>query len=222
MSPRSPRAAEHAAMANRVLKGATVATQFVGSKHFHRCDYYAHHRPNFFTSVKMYSKVTINAECVNGEGKKSWYLADGANPSYGTGNEYNGVFPAWDWGAIPGTTEWQGGSRPVDCRVNVALGTAPASVCGVSTGLYGAAAMQLRTGNLFGSTNPMLSAKKAWFFFDFGWVALGANITTSGAGPADAQVCTTLEQVPLVGSVYSSSSPSAAVPSGVDAVCAGV
>ena len=36
------------------------------------------------------------------------------------------------------------------------------------------------TGNVFGSTNPALTALKAWFFFDDGWVALGANITSAG------------------------------------------
>ena len=57
----SPRAPEYAAFATRILSGVTPATQFVGSKAFHRCDYYSHHRPTFFTTVHMYGKYTLNA-----------------------------------------------------------------------------------------------------------------------------------------------------------------
>jgi hypothetical protein len=49
-------------------------------------------------------------------------------------------------------------------------------------------------GNLFGSTNPRLYAKKFWVFFDEGWVALGTNITASASAGADNVACTTLEQ----------------------------
>ena len=62
-----------------------------------RCDYYAHHRAGYFTSVKMYSKTTSNAECVNNEGRRSWFLSDGMNPLFVTGAEYDGIFAAWDW-----------------------------------------------------------------------------------------------------------------------------
>lgn len=57
----SPRASEYSALAARILTGVTPGTQFVGSKAFHRCDYYAHHRPTFFTTVHMYGKSTLNA-----------------------------------------------------------------------------------------------------------------------------------------------------------------
>jgi chondroitin AC lyase len=62
-----------------------------------RCDYYAHHRPGFSTSVLAYSQNTYNAECVNSEGKKSWHLADGANPTYISGSDYKDVYPVWNW-----------------------------------------------------------------------------------------------------------------------------
>jgi hypothetical protein len=47
---------------------------------------------------------------------------------------------------IPGTTEWMAGSPNKPCVVTAAKGSAPANVGGVSNGLFGAAAMELRTG----------------------------------------------------------------------------
>ncbi len=87
-----------------------------------------------------------NAECVNSEGLKSWHLADGGNPTFLTGTDYNGVYPVWNWRQIPGTTEWMGGSPNRDGSVSVTLGMGSTSVGGVSTGLYGAAGMLLLTG----------------------------------------------------------------------------
>ena len=59
----SPRAAEFAALADRLQSGSSTANVFVGSKHFHRCDYFAHHRPQFSTAVRMHSKVrTLSAQ----------------------------------------------------------------------------------------------------------------------------------------------------------------
>ena len=47
---------------------------------------------------------------------------------------------------IPGTTEWMGGSSPKACNVAVPVGSAPVLVGGVSTGVYGAAAQDVATG----------------------------------------------------------------------------
>lgn len=44
--------------------------------------------------------ISTAAECVNNEGLKSWYIADGANAAYTAasgGMEYDAVFPVWDW-----------------------------------------------------------------------------------------------------------------------------
>ena len=54
-----PRAKEFSAFADRLKRGANATNAFIGSKHFHRCDYYSHHRPGFATTVRMYSKVRV-------------------------------------------------------------------------------------------------------------------------------------------------------------------
>ena len=47
---------------------------------------------------------------------------------------------------IPGTTEWMAGPSDKGCTVQAAKGSGYASVGGVSTGVYGAAAMEMKTG----------------------------------------------------------------------------
>lgn len=88
---------------------------------------------------------TFNAECVNNEGKKSWHMSDGVNGVTVDGLEYSGLFAAWDWVQVPGTTEWMGGVASKSCSGVTKKGTTTL-VNGVSTGLYGAAAMHVRTG----------------------------------------------------------------------------
>ena len=60
------------------------------------------------------------------------------------GREYDGIFPVWDWSRLPGTTEWTGGVPCTPCSSPL-RGTTKL-VGGSSTGMYGAAAMQLHTG----------------------------------------------------------------------------
>ncbi len=49
----SPRAKEYAALADRLTNGVAPDTQLSASKMFPSCDYYAHHRPGYFTSIHM-------------------------------------------------------------------------------------------------------------------------------------------------------------------------
>src|SRR5947208_3528799 len=97
-----PRRAEMQQFAARL--GGQDAPPLVGNKHFWCSDYITHHRPGWFTSVKMFSTRMFNAELVNNEGMRSQHLSDGANFIYLTGDEYLDIFPVWDWNKIPGTT----------------------------------------------------------------------------------------------------------------------
>jgi len=188
----TPRQKEFAAFAAR-LDGRADAPEFTGNKQFWCSDYMAHRRAGYFASVKMMSTRIRNAELVNGEGKTSQHLSDGLNYLYLTGDEYKDIFPVWDWTKLPGTTAIQGTLETGEKNPIATFGTTTFNG-GVSDGTYGMAAMDLKRGGL--------AAKKAWFFFDDEYVALGAGVTLSG--DAAHAVVTDVNQTLLAGAVVTS------------------
>ena len=188
----TPRQKELAGFVAR-LEGKPGAPSFTGNKQFWESDYMAQRRRGYSTSVKMLSTRTLSSELVNSEGKKSMHMSDGANYLYLTGDEYRNIFPVWDWTKIPGTTAIQGTLETGDPNPIHMHGTTTFDG-GVSDGAYGMAAMDLARGKL--------TAKKAWFFFDDRYVALGAGITLSG--DAEHDVATDVNQPLLQGSVETS------------------
>jgi chondroitin AC lyase len=186
-----PRQAEFAALAASLHAGAP-SDGLTGNKNFWCSDYMAHRRSGYFTSVKMLSERMQDGEMVNTEGRKSVHLSDGVNLLYVTGSEYNDIFPAWDWNKLPGTTAVQGGLDLGDPRFIGARGRTKFDG-GVSDGTYGIATMDLQRGSL--------TAYKSWFFFDEGYLALGAGITLSREKQ---DVATDVNQTRLSGAVTSS------------------
>ncbi|MBM4019595.1 MAG: hypothetical protein FJ288_14960, partial [Planctomycetes bacterium] len=177
----APRRAEFEAFARR-LRGEPGATPLAGNRHFWRSDFMVHQRPEWYASVRMFSRRIYNTELVNGEGKKSHHLADGVTLIMRTGREFDGVPPVWDWKRLPGATCEQGPlPDPVKQRGATAL------VGGATDGLYGVAAMDLKRG--------ALAAKKAWFLFDDCLMAVGAGIICT----SENRVLTSIDQRPLRG-----------------------
>lgn len=167
---------------------------FRSSKFFWHTEYYSHQRPDYFTSVRMYSSRNHNTEVpYNGEGLKNHHMGDGYNFITRTGEEYIHIFPVWDWQKIPGTTVIQKPSLPGPGEVQQAGLTD--FVGGVTNGMYGAAAFD------FESPIDPLKARKSWFFFDDEFVSLGAGIDSKSEYP----VATTLNQSLLTGEVVSGS-----------------
>ncbi len=190
----TPRQKELAAFAAR-MRGDANAPAFTGNKQFWCSDYMAQRREGYFASVKMLSERTFNAELVNGEGKKSVHLSDGANFIYLTGDEYTNIFPTWDWTKVPGTTAIQGTLNtgepdPIHARGRTTFDG------GVSDGAYGMASMDLKRGDLTGI--------KSWFFFDSGYVAMGTDIALRRDTGHD--VATDVNQTLLEGDVTTSES----------------
>lgn len=163
------------------LRGDASAVPLVGNRHFWKSDYMAHHRPSYFTSARMFSARIANTDrFINGEGKQSHHLADGAALLYLNGDEYRDIFPVWDWRKVPGTTVEQR-TEPLDPGQVSTTGKA-SFVGGVSDGIFGMAAMDL--------VRDPLIAKKAWFYFDDLFVCLGAGIACDSTN----WVCTTVNQ----------------------------
>jgi chondroitin AC lyase len=125
----------------------------------------------------------------NEEGLLHHHFADGSNFVSMSGNEYDGIFPVWDWQKIPGATIVQKPALPH--WKEIAKKGLSDFVGGVTNGRIGAAAED------FKSPHDPLSARKAWFFFEDEYVCLGAGIRSDAAYP----VSTTIDQRNLVGDV---------------------
>lgn len=154
------------------------ATFFWHSEHF------SFQRPDWFTSVRMYSTRTHNMEePYNSEGLLNHHRGDGTNHISRTGDEYYDMAPVFDYQKIPGTTVMQKPELPA-ANVIQKLGLTD-FVGAVTDGLYGAAAFD------FKSPHDPLVARKSWFFFDDEYVCLGAGISCKNR---DLSVATTLNQ----------------------------
>ncbi len=181
-----PRRDEFANFAG-LLTGQNGAAPLSGNRYYWCSDYMSHQRPQFFTSVRMFSSRLFNTELVNDEGKKSHHLADGCTMIYARGDEYADIFPVWDWNKIPGTTAEQ-----MDLALDKGGNHMKAKsdfVGGVSDGTYGLCVQDLAHGKL--------SAHKFWMMFDDGFAALGAGINCDSRNP----VVTSINQCLLHGDV---------------------
>lgn len=164
------------------------ATFFWHSEHF------TYQRPDFFTSVRMYSTRNHNMEQpYNMEGLLNHHRGDGTNHISRTGDEYYDIAPVFDYQKIPGTTIMQKESLPSEREIQK-LGLTE-FVGAVSDGKYGAAAFDFKSPH-----DPMV-ARKSWFFFDDEYVCLGAGISCKKELP----VVTTVNQCLLRGEVMISS-----------------
>ena len=150
---------------------------------FWHSEYFIHQRPDWFASVRMHSERNNNVESpYNGEGLLNHHYGDGSNFLTVTANEYNQIFPVWDWQRVPGTTVVQKPELPHWDEI-VKKGRT-SFVGAVTDNEYGAAVFD------FVSPHDPLQARKSWFFFDDEYVALGSGITSS----ADHPVNTTISQ----------------------------
>jgi chondroitin AC lyase len=160
------------------------------STFFWQSEHYAHQRPNYYTTVRMFSTRNMNMEePYNGEGITNHHRGDGTNYLSLTGAEYLNLAPVNDWQKIPGTTILQKPSLPSENQIQKA--GAMEFVGAVTNGLYGAVGFD------FISPHDPLKAHKAWFFFDDEYVCLGAGINAE----TNNITATTLNQCFLNGDV---------------------
>lgn len=175
----------------RRLSGESPASYALSSSHRHywRADYTRHQRPGYTFDVRMASAFTFRNENGNNEGIKGYFLSDGGNSITLDGDEYNRLFPVWDWLRIPGATIPEVEKIPLP-RAWGSYGTSKFAG-GVSDGNYGV------TVYTYQDTLPtvLTGATKSWFFFDEEIVCLGAGINSQ----ANVPVNTTLNQCLLDG-----------------------
>ncbi len=137
-----------------------------GDKHFWRSEYQVKRTPEYFFSVKMVSKSVKGAESSRYENVNGYHMGDGVTFIYTRGDEYENIFPYWDWKKIPGATIGQD-DKKLPLLLAVGYFTDNEFVGGVSDGDDGIAVMDFERDGL--------SAKKSWFMFQDMIVCLGAG-----------------------------------------------
>ena len=177
----------HNAQVNKAYKAAFAAqnlhlrgfpicgNELVGHKHFPCSDYTIHRAPRWMCSLKMASSRVIGTERVNEDNLLGFYLADGATYYYVRGDEYDNIFPLWDWTLIPGTTAPPASARPLPQDGREDSRNHSYRVGGLTLGQAGCSAMEL---NRLG-----VHARKMWVFTDNYVVCLGGGIYDDSATP---------------------------------------
>jgi chondroitin AC lyase len=154
------------------------------AKFFWQTEHFVFQRPDFYTTVRMFSTRNNNMEVpYNGPGKLTHHRADGTNYLVLKGDEYLNIWPVYDWQKVSGTTIVQKPQLPGPDDIQKEGLTN--FVGAVTDGLYGAVVFD------FKSPHDPLEAKKSWFFFDEEYVCLGTDISSK----ANFDVATTLNQV---------------------------
>jgi len=160
-----------------------------GNRHYYRSDVMVHRSDSFHTSVRMHSTRTYACEVrVNRENLKGYHLSDGTYFVMQTGDEYLDIQPVWDWRKLPGVT-YRDTSDPFPYGADVPQRGQTDFVGGVSDGRVGVTAMDW--------VKDGVTAQKAYFFFDEGFVCLGAGISLD----SDESVTTGVNQCLLNGDV---------------------
>lgn len=165
-----------------------AVNDLTGNKYFWRSDYAIQRTPTWYTSVRMHSDRTIPFEMTNRENLQGVYSADGVMITMVDGNEYENIYPFWDWKHLPGLTAIENDQPIAYYHPNKPINRSDFTG-GMTDSQKGVAAMILdRDG---------IKAHKAYFFTDEMVVCLGAGISTD----PPAQGSTTLEQNLLHGTV---------------------
>jgi chondroitin AC lyase len=160
------------------------------AKFFWQTEHFVFQRPDFYTTVRMFSTRNRNMEVpYNGPGKPTHHRADGTNYLMLKGDEYHNIWPVYDWQKISGTTILQ--KPELHPPTQIQKDGLTDFVGAVTDGLLGAVAFDFR------SPHDFVEAKKAWFFFDEAYVCLGTDINSNQNQKLP--VVTTVNQV-LLGS----------------------
>ncbi|MBD3626782.1 MAG: chondroitin lyase [Cyclobacterium sp.] len=156
------------------------------AKFFWQTEHFVLQRPDFYTTVRMFSTRNRNMEKpYNGPGKTTHHRADGTNYLLLKGNEYQDIWPVYDWQKISGTTILQKPELP--SPEDIQMDGLTEFVGAAEDGYFGAVGFD------FISPHDSTMAKKGWFFFDRMYVCLGAGITSEKQYP----VASTIDQVLL-------------------------
>jgi chondroitin AC lyase len=129
-----------------------------GNRYFPRIDFMVQQGGRFMMTVKAVSKDIVSTETGNLENLKGYHLGRGTQFIVRRGDEYEGIFPLWDWEKIPGSLcEQTGKPLPVYDWTKGAQGNTD-FVLGVSNGKTGCFT--------YDYNKDSIKAHRSWFFFE--------------------------------------------------------
>ena len=165
-----------------------------GARYYPLSDFGVFRGEGWYASIRMQSSRTVGFENTNGENMKGYFSSDGALLVRLDGDEYDNIWPYWDWHRIPGVTAWDDGF-PIwgNSNGNSPPASWPFNKSNLVSGLT-------KNGRMIAAMDydrDTLRCRKSWFFYDSGIVCLGAGITKTG----NAIVTTAIEQSRLRGPV---------------------
>lgn len=96
------------------LQPQLYSNEFVGAKYFPRSDFGVYRAKDWYMSIRMHSERTIGYEFTNNENQLAHFSADGATLLMQSGDEYENIYPYWDWRKLPGVTSYEDG-KPIKC-----------------------------------------------------------------------------------------------------------
>ncbi|MFR9669560.1 MAG: polysaccharide lyase family 8 super-sandwich domain-containing protein [Rikenellaceae bacterium] len=153
----------------------------IGTSHFWHSDYFVKRSSDWYASVRMNSDRILGFEMTNRENLQGIYASDGALVVWVDGDEYENIYPIWDWKRLPGVTCFENGEKIPYTDPKTPINRSD-FVGGVSQGDNGVAVMHIE--------NSYIELRKANFFIDNLIVSLGADINIDNDYPAT----TTLNQ----------------------------
>jgi chondroitin AC lyase len=187
---------------------ANAIAGVLGNRHYWNSDIMVHRRRGFVLVVRMRSKRTVAARCINGACLGAQHVADGSIQLYPTdaaAARYLDMPAVWDWHALPGITAPTDTSflycdpkqsESIGYNWPLLMGGAT-FVGGASDGKYGATAMQFGPTGLLRNTG--FSLARSHFAFDDALVVLGTGLQAIGK---PMHVATTIVNERLSGLVW--------------------
>jgi len=152
------------------------AQPLLGFRHFYASDFAVMRGRGFYASVRMYSNRLIDFEGNWGDNLSGWFLCYGLTYVSRTGNELYAdaatMREHFDWDRLPGTT--------------VRLGVRPPSPYNTGAEPFAGGAGLDRGGICAFRLVPAAGdfvARKSYFFFDDGFLALGSGIASTADRP---------------------------------------
>lgn len=186
--------AEYEGVANQIKTGNYEGVSDTHT-HYYIGDFSLYQSPLYSLGLRFNSERTSKCEWGSNENLKGYFLSEGSMALLIRGDEYEDIFPVWDWCKVPGTTIPQ--LKKIPLRGEWGQLGESGFAGGVSTGKEGASVYQMT----LSKDGVDITANKAWFFENGEILCLGNSISSSMAEP----IFTTLNQCLLNGEIYYSS-----------------
>ncbi len=167
----------------------------VGNRYFPRIDLMVQQTPGFFFSIKGVSDRIAGTESGNRENLKGYYLSKGTQFISRHGDEYEGIFPLWDWEMLPGSLNTHSGNPLPVFKWRIGTWGNTPFVYGVSDSLSGCFAFDYHMDSV--------AARRGWFLGENGIVCLVSGMDFETHHP----VYQTLNQCYARGAVLTDGQP---------------